>query len=445
MIGNPLAGGEDFRLDRRHFMKLMALAAAGSLFGCATNPVTGQSQLMLVSEENEIQIDKQNAPHQFSADYGIIQDPALSRYVQELGSDMVPHTHRQHMPYDFNVLNANYINAYTFPAGTMATTRGILLKLDNEAELAALLGHELGHVNARHTAQQMSKGMLTQSVVGGLAAVAGTQGRLYGDLAASLGMLGSGALLASYSRDNERQADSLGMQYMVASGYGTGGFIGLMEMLNNTSKHRLSAAQLLFATHPMSDERLNTAVKEAESKYKSARSLPLNRDRYMDKTAKLRAQRDAVELLQKGEAQMGQKKLAQAESTFREALKKAPRDYSGLLLLSTSLIAQQKTAQTRGYLNAAKQIYPTEAKVYHLSGYSNLVTKKFSQAHRDFSKYEELLPGNPTTLFFRGYASEQMQRREDAANDYYRYLQAVQQGDMAQYAYQRLSAWGYVK
>jgi predicted Zn-dependent protease len=445
MIGNPVNGVESFRLDRRHFMKLMALSAAGTFFGCATNPVTGQSQLMLVSEENEIQIDKQNAPHQFSSDYGIIQDPGLGRYVQKVGKAMVPHTHRQHMPYSFNVVNANYINAYTFPAGTMATTRGILLQLDNEAELAALLGHELGHVNARHTAQQMSKGMLTQSVVGGLAAVAGTQGRLYGDLAASLGMIGSGALLASYSRDNERQADSLGMGYMVASGYGTAGFTGLMEMLNNTSKHRLSAAQLLFATHPMSDERLNTAQREAKSKYASADSQPLNRERYMDNTAKLRAQRDAIELLQQGEALMGQKKFAQAESTFRKAQKKAPRDYSALLLLSTSLIAQEKAAQTRGYLNAAKQIYPTEAKVYHLSGYSNLVTKKPAEAHRDFTKYDQLLPGNPTTIFFKGYASEQMQRREDAAKDYRRYLQSVQQGDMAQYAYQRLVAWGYVK
>ena len=109
------------------------------------------------------------------------------------------------MPYNFNGVNAAYVNAYAFPGGSIAATRGILLKIDNEAELDALLGHELGHVNARHTAQQMSKATLTQALVGGAAAMAGTQSEVFGDLAGQLGAIGAGALLASYSRDNERE------------------------------------------------------------------------------------------------------------------------------------------------------------------------------------------------------------------------------------------------
>ena len=166
-------------MTRREFMWLSSLAAAGLMTGCATNPVTGESQLMLVSEDQEVQIDRQYSPYQFSADYGTTQDKKLNDYIDRTGKKIAARSHRTHMPYNFQVVNANYVNAYAFPGGSIACTRGILLSLDNEAELAALLGHELGHVNARHTAEQMSKGMLTQAVVGGLAAAAGTQGAFY--------------------------------------------------------------------------------------------------------------------------------------------------------------------------------------------------------------------------------------------------------------------------
>jgi predicted Zn-dependent protease len=159
-------------LTRREFMWLSSLAAAGYVFGCATDPVTGKKQFMLVSEDTEIQIDKQYAPLQFSTDYGSVQDSKLNRYVSQVGNKMAASSHRPHMPYSFRVVNATYINAYAFPGGSIAATRGIMLSLDNEAELAALLGHELGHVNARHSAEQMSKGQLTQAVVGGISVLA---------------------------------------------------------------------------------------------------------------------------------------------------------------------------------------------------------------------------------------------------------------------------------
>ena len=156
------------KIRRREFLRLSSMAAAGLIAGCATNPVTGRSQLMLVSEDKEIQIDKQYSPYQFSTDYGTVQDKRLNDYIDRTGKNITAHTHRVHMPYNFHVVNATYVNAYAFPGGTIACTRGILLSLENEAELSALLGHELGHVNARHTAEQMSKGMLTQAVVGGV-------------------------------------------------------------------------------------------------------------------------------------------------------------------------------------------------------------------------------------------------------------------------------------
>lgn len=435
------------QISRRDFLRLTSMAVGGLFFGCAIDPVTGKQQFMLVSENQEIQIDNLYSPMQFSSDYGAVQDQRLNNYIDQVGKKMAALTHRPHMPYSFRVVNATYVNAYAFPGGSIAATRGILLKLENEAELAGLLGHELGHVNARHTAEQLSKGTLAQAVVGGISAVAGTQGAAYGDLAQQLGSIGAGALLASYSRDNEREADALGMGYMVKAGYGSKGFVGLMEMLNSLSKRKLSSAELLFATHPMSDERYQTAVKTAQTTYKSAQNQPLYKERYMDHMAKLRAMKGAIEEMQKGEEKLTQKKYSDADVHFRNALKKAPRDYSGLALMATSQLVQKKWAVGRQYAEMAKKVYPQEAQAYHLSGFAKIKLEDYEEAYEDFARYDIILPGNPNTTFFKGYTQEGMQQIPEAAREYQHYLQMVQQGNYAQHAYRRLREWrakGYI-
>jgi predicted Zn-dependent protease len=431
--------------SRREFLAISALASAGLLAGCAVNPVTGEKQLMLVSEEWEIQVDRQNSPHQFSTDYGTLQDEGLNRYIGQVGASMIPHTHRPNMPYSFQGVNATYINAYAFPGGSIAATRGILLSLESEAALSSLLGHELGHVNARHTAEQMSKGMLIQAVAGGISAYAGTQGAIYGQLASQLGMLGAGALLASYSRDNEREADYLGMTYMVKSGYGTEGFLELMTLLNGLHKGNPDAASLLFATHPMSQERYDTAVALGNSEFSYAKGKVLNRERYMDHTAGLRKLKPAIQHFQQGEELMAKESYDKAEPFFQQGLKIAPSDYAGLVMMAKCQYAQKKYDQALRFSEEAKRVYPREAQANHLSGLAKIRLKKFDQAVEDFTSYEHKLPGNPNTIFYRGYAFEGMGNTQKSADDYYQYLQQVTEGDKAQYAYQRLVQWGVIK
>jgi predicted Zn-dependent protease len=272
---------------RRQFLALSAVGSA-ALAGCAVNPVTGEQQLMLVSEQQEIAIDRENSPHQLSADYGVAQDGALGRYIDEVGRRIAPLTHRPGMPYRVLPVNAVYVNAYAFPGGTIGITRGILLGLESEAALASLVGHEMGHVNARHTAQQMSKGMLTSLLIAGASAYIGSSTG-YGELASNLGQIASGALLASYSRDNERQADALGLDYMLQAGYNPRGQVQLMELLQSLHKKQPSALELMFATHPMSDERYDTVVSRIGAMAPTVHDLPLGRERYMDNTAGLRA------------------------------------------------------------------------------------------------------------------------------------------------------------
>ena len=131
--------------------------AGGGLGGCATDPVSGKSVLVGLTPQQEIALDKNQSPFQFSEDYGAVKDPNLNHYVDSVGSKLAGASHRPNMPYSFRVVNANHVNAYAFPGGSIAVTRGLLVDLENESELAGLLGHEVGHVSARHAAEQAGK------------------------------------------------------------------------------------------------------------------------------------------------------------------------------------------------------------------------------------------------------------------------------------------------
>ena len=447
MHPRPLKPFSLSRLSRREFLYWTALAAAGSaLAGCAVNPVTGESQLMLLSREQEIGIDREKSPHQLSADYGPVRDQGLKSYVNSTGQRLAALSHRPEMPYSFQPVNAVYVNAYAFPGGSIAATRGILLEMDNEAQLAALLGHELGHVTARHTAQQMSRGMLTSLVISGLGAglSIADQGQ-YAGLVTGLGGIGAGALLAHYSREHERQADALGMEYMTKAGYSPEGMVGLMDLLRQKSKRQPSALETMFSTHPMSSERYATARERARNQYASALNNPLFRDRYQDRTAGLRRIGPAIRKMQEGEKLMAQQKYEAAEAAFAEALDRAPNDYAGLVLQGKCLLAQKKHAQAERVLARAKEVYPQEAQAYHFAGVNHILRQDFDAAAKNFQGYERLLPGNPITDFLQGLAYEGMGRKQNAAEKYIAFLKQVNQGEQAKYAYARLKQWGFVR
>lgn len=437
-------------LSRRDFLRYSALSAVslagmGVFAGCAIDPVTGKQQLMLMSREQEVAIDRRQSPFQFSSDYGVTQDTALNQYVAGVGKTLLPGIHRPDMPYNFQCVNATYINAYAFPGGSIAVTRGILLELENEAELAALLGHELGHVNARHSAEQASKSNLSNLFIGGLSLLASSQGPGLAELTQQLGSLSTGLFLSKYSRDNEREADALGHRYMAGARYNSKGFVGLMEMLNGLNKARPSSVQMLFATHPMSAERLHAAVERDRNQYASTDSLPLHRDRYMDNIAGLRRKKEAIRLLQEGEKYLGKEAYDNAETAFRSAIKKADRDYTAHLLMAKCMLIRKKSAQAVAHASTAKQLYPGESQGHYISGLAHLMADKPGLANRDFERCDQILPGNPQVTFYRGYALDKDKRKDPAATQYLAYLKAIDYASnkYSQYAYQRLKAWGY--
>jgi predicted Zn-dependent protease len=427
------------RITRRDALWLFgAGATAAALSGCATSPVTGSRILVGMSEQQERAIDQQVAPHQFSQDMGPVQDEALNRYVSEVGSRMAPHTHRPAMPYSYRVLNANYINAYTFPAGAMALTRGIVTEMESEAELAALLGHEMGHVNARHAAQRQGQAMLAQAAVVGVAAA--TADSNWGALAAIGGQIGASALLASYSRDNEREADALGQQYTVAAGYPASGMTDLHGLLLRQDKQQPSLLATMFSSHPMSAERVANAQRLAQSQFADSQKRSPQRERYMDQTARMRAIKPTIAACQRGETAMARKALGEAEGQFAAALKLTPQDYPANLLMARCLAAQGRRTEALRFAEAARSAYPTEAQAYKLAGSLHLQARNPAAAFEQFDRFDRLLPGDPGITFLKGVSLEGMGERQRAAQHYAAFLRAGGQGEPAKFAQSRLQA-----
>lgn len=242
---------------------------------CAVNPVTGERELSLYSEQDEIALGKQTDV-QIRDQYGIYNDPALDDYVRSVGASLGPHTHRSQLEYHFAVLDSPVVNAFAVPGGYVYVTRGILALMRSEAELAVVLGHELGHVNARHSIKRMSE----QTLFGLGLAVGSSLNKTVADIAGIVGV-GVQLLFLKYSRDDERQADQLGVEYSRKGGYDPEEMIGFFESLEKmgdlSGKHFLPG---FLSTHPLTSERIQNT---REMILESDRNLQVKNAAYLNK------------------------------------------------------------------------------------------------------------------------------------------------------------------
>lgn len=234
---------------------LIALWIAALLGGCVVNPVTGQREAGFVSTGQEISVGQQQyRPAQQMQGGAYRTDAELAAYVNEVGQKLARASGRD-LPYEFVVLNNSIPNAWALPGGKIAINRGLLLELRNEAELAAVLGHEVAHAAARHGAKRMERGVVTQGVL--IATAIGTNGSQFAREALGAAQLAAGFLNQKYSRDAEREADFYGMQFMVDAGYDPLGAVTLQETFVRLSGQRRSNfLEGLFASHPPSTERV---------------------------------------------------------------------------------------------------------------------------------------------------------------------------------------------
>lgn len=251
-----------------HFRLLHgALLAAAFLIACATNPVTGRREFTLLSESQEIAIGRE-ADGQIKAEMGVYDDPELQKYVSDIGLRLARLSERPHLPWQFVVVDQPAINAFALPGGFIYITRGILPFLDSEAELAGVLGHEIGHVTARHAAQQYTRAVGGQF---GLAALG-----IFVPAARPFGQLSEQALallFLKYGRDDELQADQLGARYAASGGWdpaGVPGMLSTLGRLDEAAGDRKGVPNWL-STHPEPLARV-AAIEPVVGKLKAGRS-----------------------------------------------------------------------------------------------------------------------------------------------------------------------------
>ncbi len=247
------------------------------LISCAVDPVTGKHELMLLSESDELRLGRETDA-EIVKQYGIYEDPKLTAYLNEICQRLARVSHRPQLTYQFKIIDSSVINAFAVPGGYIYFSRGILAVLNNEAELSSVMGHEIGHITARHTAKQYTKAQLAQIGLG--------VGSIFVDspLITSLAQLGVGMLFLRFSRDNEREADRLGVEYATKAGYDASHLANFFEALNriNPGSDR-SGLPGWFSTHPSPEDRIpavRTTAKEWQQKL-GVKDLKVNRDVYL--------------------------------------------------------------------------------------------------------------------------------------------------------------------
>ncbi|MGY8814675.1 MAG: M48 family metalloprotease [Gammaproteobacteria bacterium] len=277
-----------------HIQTIILILLVNVIYGCATNPATGSQDLVFMSEKDELIIGQQSH-QQIMREYTAFNNLELQNYVQYVGNKVATKSHRPELEYRFTVLDSPEVNAFALPGGYIYITRGLMAYLNTEGELAAVLGHEVGHVTARHAVRQHSATQLTgigstigaiigESFIPGISSVGGQE---------LVGIAGT-AMLSGYGRDHELEADRLGAEYLARSGYDPDAMLEVISLLKNQETFEFKLAREegrkpriyhgVFSSHPSSDTRLQEVVGYAyKIKEESSESTFIGRTEYLQR------------------------------------------------------------------------------------------------------------------------------------------------------------------
>ena len=363
---------------------------------CSTNPVSKSSQFTLVSEAQEIEMGKRYYGPTIQSFDGQYPDLEAQAYVRRIGKKLASLSHRPNLDYEFTIVNASIPNAFALPGGKICITRGLLAKLDNEAELASVLGHEIGHITARHGAVAMTR----QMVLGGLftagAIALETQPVSGKETLLMAGAAGLQVVLAKYSREQETQADDLGLEYMMRAHYTLEGSIELFEILNRLQEREPNAMERMLASHPQSSDRLSRARDLIESKY-AVRGKPKES---IEDTAEFRKISQRVkkedpyyQLHEKGTKAAEREQWDKAIHYYKDALKAKPNEALFHADLGYAYLRVNQLELSEQHLKQAVAYYADFFKPNYYLGYLYRQKGDLGASQHYFARANQIVPG----------------------------------------------------
>ena len=419
-------------------MRILALLAAPIvLTGClATNPVTGNKEIVLMPLSEQIATgEKSYIPYQQQQGGQYTVDPGLTRYVASLGQSLAKVSDQPELPYEFVVLNDSTPNAWALPGGKVAINRGLISMLDDEAQLAAVIGHEIVHAAAGHSAAQMTR--QTFIGMGSVALGAVAQNTQYGDLIMMGSQYGSGALNAHYGRDDELEADEHGIKYMERLGYDPKAAVELQEkflaLKNGNDGDFMSN---LFASHPPSGERVNR-----NTGYAAGKTGKRNQAAFDAATRQLRKDQVAYDLQAQAIKYANNKDLGKALDMIDQAIKKQPKEALFFITKGQLLLAQKDPQNAYQSFTQAAQKNPTYFLPQLMAGISAKEIGNKADAKRYLASSLRLLP-TAQANYYLGEIS--LQEGDKSTAKKYFNVAASDQGDVGKAAQEQLARLGGV-
>ncbi len=424
---------------RRVLLAVSVLATV--VAGCTVNPVTGKNQLDLMGEAQELELGSQLYQPYVQQSLGPVNDQAAQGEVAKVGLSLAAVSHRPQLPYEFTAINDPSVNAFALPGGKICITRGLLARLESVDGMAAVLGHEIGHVTARHAVAAYNRQILAGAIMLGAAVYAGTSDD---DAAPWIGlgaMIGTQLALAKYSRDQERQSDDLGINYIVAAGYAPRGMVETHKVLLEQQKRTPNLLETMFASHPMSAERLATAERRLAGLPPEVRDRPADVARYRSTFERVINDRAAWDLAAEGQQLVDARKPKEGAAKLAEAARKAP--HSGVMrtLHSLSLLSLK---QREDAIALAEEGARLDGGVFvcQLVAGQLLVEPRPAEAIERLDAAEKLLPGMAEVAYFRGRAFEKLNRKNEAVQAYREARKRDPQGKVGAAAAERLRGLG---
>jgi len=392
-----------FMQIKKYSSFIFALVLTTFISACGTNPVTKKKEFQFVSEEKEIAIGKENySPARQSQGGDYIIDPELTAYVQSIGKRLAAVSDRPELPYEFVVLNDSVPNAWAMPGGKIAFNRGLLYELNSEAELAAVMGHEIVHAAARHGAKSMERGIFMQGAM--IAVGIGAQNTDYANLIVGASQLGAQLTMSKYGRDAESEADLYGMQYMKKAGYDPSAAVTLQETFVRLSKDKKSDfISGLFASHPPSQERVD-ANKATLARIGAGGEM--GKEVYAQKVGKVKATQAAYKAYDEGVAALKKEDTSAATTLAQKAIAGEPREARFQELLGDIALTQKKPQEAIDFYAKAIQMQPDYFKPHAQTGVALFKMGKKAEAEAYLKKANSLLPTAPAALYLGEIAEE---------------------------------------